>query len=85
MPIMRWKTYDSYEDEDEEPVVPWRTFDSYEANDPDEELKPVNKVTETSLKNFTSKNVRFCKVTHVGLDGGRCLILSFVYHELVSR
>ena len=44
MPIMRWKTYDSYEDEDEEPVVPWRTFDSYEANDPDEELKPVNKV-----------------------------------------
>jgi len=45
MPIMRWKTYDSYEDEDEEPVVPWRTFDSYEANDPDEELKPVNKVS----------------------------------------
>ena len=46
MPIMRWKTYDSYEDEDEEhgePVVPWRTFDSYEAND-DEELEPVNKV-----------------------------------------
>ena len=67
MPIMRWKTYDSYEDEDEEPVVPWRTFDSYEANDPDEELKPVNKVTGTSLKkNHIKKCVAFCKVTHVG-------------------
>ena len=54
MPIMRWKTYDSYEDEDEEPVVPWRTFDSYEANE-DEELQPVNKVGWETGDNFTSK------------------------------